>query len=51
MRPSARAVRRGIAENNGGEMTLVARTIDGYDRGFSQAAPPGCDHRFLVRPG
>ncbi len=29
-----RAVRRGIAESSRGELTLVARTIDGYDRGF-----------------
>ena len=29
-----RAVRRGIAENNKGELTLVSRTIEGYDRGF-----------------
>jgi hypothetical protein len=27
-------VRRGIAENNKGELTLVSRTIEGYDRGF-----------------
>jgi hypothetical protein len=29
-----RAVRRGIAENSTGELTLVARTIEGYDREF-----------------
>jgi hypothetical protein len=29
-----RAVRRGIAENSRGELTLVAKTIDGYDRDF-----------------
>ncbi len=29
-----RAVRRGIAINQGGELSLVSRTIEGYDRGF-----------------
>ena len=29
-----RAVRRGIAESSRGELSLVAKTIDGYDRGF-----------------
>ena len=44
-----RAVRRGIAENNGGELTLLARTIEGYDRDFLKQlllgviAGPWCD--------
>ena len=29
-----RAVRRGIAVNQGGELSLVSRTIEGYDRAF-----------------
>ncbi|MFZ3083858.1 type ISP restriction/modification enzyme [Rhodoferax ferrireducens] len=44
-----RAVRRGIASNARGELSLVAKTVDGYDRDFlkqhllSVIAGPWCD--------